>query len=764
MTNDSASTASRFTFRAARITQRASRSWLARDAAVVLVILAVWLLFYWRLFTPIETDRVQFPSGDFTQQFLVFRSFALDELRQGRLPLWMPCVDSGYPYQADPQSAFFYPPAMLNVLLHLVSGAAQFSLSALELEAALHVLLAALLMAGFLQAEVRHRASALVGALAFGFGGYLTGYPLLQMAIVEAAAWLPLALWGARRLSMQAGPRSVALTAAPLALSVLAGHPQTYTFIFYTVTVYFLYRAWRARLAWRSAALRLIAVVGLAIVLSAVQLLPSFEYARLSTRAELSYVESGIGFPLADLIQFVLTGVVSQFNPLYVGLLPLALAGLALGAARNRDKVFWVVLGSAGLLLSFGSNLAVFDPVYWFAPGYRLFRDQERHALIVALAMSVLAAYGADALLHSMSRRMRAWLRGEMRWLAIGFVLLLIGLAVVSYLSWQGSSPGLPALPDRVALAVIALGASLGLLSLRSFRSARRRWLPVIMIAIVGFDLATANREVNWAAPHDPFPAQPAIAAIQADAPAAATFRIHNEQRLPGHLLCVHGLNEVGGITPIRLGHYNRFVKTVPREVRWPLLNVRYVVTWRSVLDDHLGQPVDAALLSQQGEGQAAIYVYRLNRDHPRAWVVHRVESRSDHAAIYAALAEPGFDPRQVAYTSAPVHVEPAAGADQVSFSALDPVYLGLDVDLSSSGLLVVSEVNYPGWEATVNGVAAPVVEVDGLLRGVELAAGPSRVEFTYRPRSLLLGGLLSGVGFVAWLILLSRKRTRDEG
>ena len=33
----------------------------ARDLFAVGAIVAVWLLFYWRLFTPIVADRVQFP-------------------------------------------------------------------------------------------------------------------------------------------------------------------------------------------------------------------------------------------------------------------------------------------------------------------------------------------------------------------------------------------------------------------------------------------------------------------------------------------------------------------------------------------------------------------------------------------------------------------------------------------------------------------------------------------------------------------------------
>src|SRR5205823_6033551 len=71
----------------------------------------------------------------------------------------------------------------------------------------------------------------------------------------------------------------------------------------------------------------------------------------------------------------------------------------------------------------------------------------------------------------------------------------------------------------------------------------------------------------------------------------------------------------------------------------------------------------------------------------------------------------------------------------------------------STSGLLVLSEVNYPGWRATVSSGLrendaqvqdAQIYQVDGLLRGVEIPAGESRVELSYAPRSVLIGALIS--------------------
>ncbi len=759
----------RSTFHVSRITMLVARHPWLRDVAVLAVIVAVWLLFFWRLFTPVEADRVQLAPGDFTLQFLAFRRLGLSELQQGRWPLWMPCVDSGYPYFADPQAASFYPPALLNFAGHLLNGATEFSLQALQGEAALHILLAALLAYLFLRGEVRARSAALIGALLFAFGGYLTGYPVLQLAILESAVWLPLALWAARRLALQGDFRSAALLALPLTLSVLAGHPQTYTLIWYLTGAYFLYQVWRERAGWKRPLVRFVAALILALLLSAIQLAPSLELMRLSTRADLPYTIAGAGFPLSDVWQMIVPGALSHFSPLYVGLLPLALAALAIGGYAVSRKAsaqsgvlravpFWSLAALIGLLVSFGSNLAIFDGLYWLLPGYRVFRDQERNALIVSWALAVLTAYGADVLLHSLTRRLHAWLRREIHWLMGGVALLVVAAAVQSYL---GAQNGSRTWADQTTLAFMLMALTVGVLALRAYRTVRPVWLAALMVGLVVLDLITVDRAVNWVEPYDPFPMPPPLEAMRSDAGSEAVFRLHNEQRLPGHAACMLGLDEVGGITPIHVGIYQDFIKQVPREVRWSLLNVGYVVTWRSVLDDHLGRPVDATLLDQQGEGQEAIYTYRLNEEHPRAWIVHEVETKPDRAAIYEALAAPGFDPRRVAYTQKPIEVVTNQAVEPVSIGVLDPDRVVVDTDLATPGLLVLSEVNYPGWQVTVNGSAAEMMEVDGLLRGAALPGGPARVEMIFQPVSLIIGLALSILGLTVWLLLMIGRRAQ---
>ena len=57
------------------------------------------------------------------------------------------------------------------------------------------------------------------------------------------------------------------------------------------------------------------------------------------------------------------------------------------------------------------------------------------------------------------------------------------------------------------------------------------------------------------------------------------------------------------------------------------------------------------------------------------------------------------------------------------------------------SGLLVLSEIDYPGWQVRVDGRPAAMETVEGLLRGVQLAGAHSHlVEFDYQPLSVMAG------------------------
>jgi hypothetical protein len=729
-----------------------------RDLYVALVLFALWGLFFWRYMTPVEADRVAFPRGDLSEHFYILRSFAFDELRAGRFPLWGQRVFDVYPFQADPESALFYPPVALELLGGLALGWSQLPLQAIQAEVMAHVLLASLLCYLFLREEVTHRLAALLGSVAFSYGGYLTSYPLQQITFLEAAVWLPLALWSVRLLIKTDKQRYVVLTALAFALAFLSGNPQNLTQLFYVTLAYYVYQCWRAGVAWPIALRRGGLVLALTAGLSAVQLLPSLEWWRHSTRASISFSKAAVAFPPGDVVQLLVTGLVSYWQPLYVGLFSLVLGFLACATGRKRDLPFWAGVVIVALIFSFGKDLFGFEVAYLTLPGYSLFRNQERHAYLVTFGLSVLAAQGLDTLLSPLRRWERGLVRQTARTLrhALPVVLLSIVVAVLLRRLELDASDS-QKLADHLAVLFLCLAFAAALLHLRTIgpprssglshsgRPRSRSALGILGLALVVFDLFTLNRARYYAKPHDPHEVSPLFQQLTSD---PGWFRVQ-EDEFP-IIRNVAGRRELRGIwgVAIRLSHYREFLDRVPEDVRWSLLGVRYVVTWRGSLVTWQGKDIASAeMLGREGEGESVKHFYRLPWQPRRAFVVREVVTATSRDELYQILGSPDFDPRQTAVLQQSLPIRPTPGAeDEVLITTDTPAYVGLQARLGAPGLLVLSEVTYPGWRVYVDGRQTTLYEADGVLRAAYLPRGESTVVFRFLPVTLYVGGALSSL------------------
>ena len=386
------------------------KSWSRTDWLIIILFAALVTLFSWRILTPNPADRQSFPPGDFSAQFWAFTTFEVRELSAGRLPLWNPYTFAGAPFWADVQSAVFYPPSLLTLILSAPWG---FSLFALEIEAIAHFWLAAVFMYLFLRRLTQRRAAALIAALTFAFSGYLTGYPSQQLAVLETDVWLPLILFFIHRARQndRAPIPSLLLAGAAWGLALLAGHPQSALITAYVSAAYLFFLQLSAPRPTRiaRAALRAtrdaVIFLGTGLAIAAVQFLPAAEYTLRSVRAEGAYEKMSGGFPITDIIQLLLPGQVSLYSPLYVGAAGLILALWAAFAspARHRHTTFWAGVALITLLISFGGNTFLYSPLYLAAPGFSIFRGQERWAFAAAFSLSVLAGYGFGALLKLLS-------------------------------------------------------------------------------------------------------------------------------------------------------------------------------------------------------------------------------------------------------------------------------------------------------------------------------------------------------------------------
>jgi hypothetical protein len=708
-----------------------------RDAAVILGLAVLPVLFFWPLLVP-GAGRHYLEAGDFVDQFYAFAVHEARAFAAGQLPLWNPYAYAGAPFWSDVQAAVAYPPSLLTVLA-AVALWGRLPFLALELEAILHIGLAGIFTYHFARRVLGSRPGALAAALTFAFSGYLTGYPMLQLAVLETVVWLPLALLGVEWLLDEDGCpcRGTMVLGLSLGLGILAGHPQNAMYLLYTSAAYLAWRAWpwrrRGGAPWR----RLVAALLLAAGLSAAGWLPAAELLRLSNRAVADYETLANGFPPRELLGAVLPGL-TKWSPLYVGLLPLLLA-VAAGwrsveasdepARRSR---FWLALGLVALLLSLGRHGFAFDLFYLLVPGFDLFRGQERAALVVSFSLAMLAGTGlAD------------WLGGRFpvgRVVAAGAVVL----AALGSVLLVAATPEL----RPAALRLVLLAALVAVVA--ALRTAPRvppaAWLALVMTVILVDGYAVNGRTNLAAAAPGELQITPTIAVLKTDAQ-----RTQNDDRLPRNTGVLHGVETIEGASPLRLRTFDALREGLQgdREQRlWDLLAVSHVLTWREEL------PVPARRLLGTGEGEVSGGLYRLDVALPRVWRVFAAETVTDDRVALERLRDVGFNPLEVVllHDGEGGRYRPTGvfQADIVSRQAGEIV---ATTTADAPGWLVFSEMHYPGWRATVDGRPAELARADVALMAVAVPAGEHTVRLGFTAPAVTWGLALS-VGSLVVLLL----------
>ncbi len=206
-----------------------------------------------------------------------------------------------------------------------------------------------------------------------------------------------------------------------------------------------------------------------------------------------------------------------------------------------------------------------------------------------------------------------------------------------------------------------------------------------------------------------------------------------------------------------------------PRPLLMDALGVRY-----SIFPDNVRWPQAERIPLAAGElpvPDAALW--RHPQAYPRAWIVHQVVTvpplRHAGPDQVARRTQQVFFPGDAPYDlreTAVVEAEakpflatlPAASAvlagEQCRIAVADPQRVVVQAQLQQPGLLVLSDLFYPGWTAEVASAdgrreQVPILRTNRIMRGVALPAGTHRVEFVYRPASFYAGAVVS---LCAWL------------
>jgi hypothetical protein len=134
-----------------------------------------------------------------------------------------------------------------------------------------------------------------------------------------------------------------------------------------------------------------------------------------------------------------------------------------------------------------------------------------------------------------------------------------------------------------------------------------------------------------------------------------------------------------------------------------------------------------------------------------RAFVVHEVLKADSYEQAQMIALREGFDPGKTAVIEeedAPSGIEPVKEMSEAVIKEYGPAKVVVEVDAKEPGVLVLSDLHYPGWRVEVNGEKGSILRVNGLVRGVLVG--------------FLVGSGISLLSVVACLFLVAFRRAHS--
>jgi hypothetical protein len=333
------------------------------------------------------------------------------------------------------QPAIWYPLTWIAILLPSIEG--------WNFLVIIQPIATMLFMYVFLRSIRFRRSIAVFGAFAYAFSGWMVVYWQEVLVLEHSFLWLPLALYASNRVwERHDDTLGFLLLTLALTCSVLGGFLQMAIYVFSVVLLWniFCYSAYGNRDYSGSAARRIIASFFIALLISSVQLVPSFEAARLSPRETADAIFIFRNYLLSP--QHLITLLAPDYwgNPaaynyfdngsgfyfekmIFIGVIPLLFAVYGMLRVKKKQTLFWTSIALISLSLGFALPTS-WLPYYLHIPVLSNSYPTRVFA-VSAFSLIMLACFGLDAFCERPDRKRMAYILG------CATVILAAGWAVV---------------------------------------------------------------------------------------------------------------------------------------------------------------------------------------------------------------------------------------------------------------------------------------------------------------------------------------------
>lgn len=694
---------------------------------------------------------------DAIDQFYPTVYFNVHSLRLGLAPWWNPYVYSGYPQIADPQGMLFSPLLMAWMLLREAPGASWFVWGVL-----LHMLMGGTAMLALLRRSGANAFGALTGATVFIAGG-VAAARLEHVPIVLAYAYAPVVLLALRHFMANPGWRRGLLLG--LAAGALVTQLVQLSYLIALMTIGYAaiasvlhWHGYDGATRWRWCAGMLLAILA-ALALGLPQLLLSWAYTSLSNRSALPLAAAAdASLDLRALLSFIdpnawhalrgtYAGPASRVEAyLYLGAVPsLLLAGI--GAAwcqprQRRQLLFFAVVALLACLYMLGVHTPFYGWLYSWLPGIAQFRRPSDAAYLLNFSLAMFIGLAASHFRLDSRRHVSVLLGIAACW------LLLSSLQMRDVdVRWQVKS---------IAAAVLAL---LALWRLQRSGTTRRTTLWLLLVLVADYRCFSLNGAFNEA--HDnarrfmhDTTADFLVAQLRPSS-GMPTSRIEavDAGMVWDNNVVLRELASTQGYNPLRYALYDRWYgaresgnlarahtlyNPAPDSALSNLLGVEYLVKGHAAGTPAWSPPSGYELVFVGKKTD----VWRNRHAYPRLLTPTQARLLAvDQQPSPAAFAATDFHhtlwltPRDESdRRSGETSAARSVGQLQITETHATPTRLTIRTRAAAPGWLVLSELDFPGWQAEADGTRLPIHRANGMFRAICMPAGAHTLRVAFHP------------------------------
>lgn len=771
------------------------------------------------LFRKVFTSEIIFGS-DIVFEFFYKRGYGFGELLKGEVPLWNPHQFCGYPFVADIQTAIFYP---LNVLFLIFNTGTAFTLSSF-----IHVILSGLGMYLYVWHLIRKPFPSFIAGFIYMTSGFFMSHLYGgHVGLICAYPWLPLIIFSLDKSLRENSWQWTCIGGMFLGCQLLAGYPLI---TLYTTIALILYTlGWGWMLFRKKNSLKRIAtsfypvvvILVLGILISAVQLIPTYIFSAYSVRSKAMTYEfaTSCSFPPENFITYIAPYFFGDMATVrywgrwilwevfpYVGVLPLVFF-IITGFSERKIGRFIACLGFLAVLLSFGKHASYYRLIYTFVPGFSLFRVPARSLFIFTFAVAAGSGIVIDSILKNPSRYARILLRWcKIMVVVVGIILLVL---VVSKepeggksLFWKIIVEKSLSLGDRFSISeeigtkeflessynfarkslwmaclwIILSGGALAIAT-RKHRSVQRAFTFAVLI-IVLLDLLWASGRYVTGAKSFKSRLESQVLEILNKEKSSVPIRIASSRDTEDLSLgSLSGISHVGGYGPAQFRRYSEYVNVLESRpydeefaISTPirpgkllkLMGISYVLTSPEKPPYPGGE-----IVLQENFGN----LYKIKDPYPHAFLIHQVKVIRDKKTRLNELTH--INPLKEAIVEEPLQIkiqEPVKGkTEKVAITQYSAHKVEVSVSAETAGVLVLTDAYYPAWRAEIDGKRTRIFPIDHLFRGIEVPEGEHKVTFTYDKTAYTTGKTISlgSLSIVVLILICSaarrKKHKRDE-